>query len=151
METYIFLSLMSYSLNMYLNYINKLLMTKILHGCLNGIGTVPSNEKNNALICQVRRISIWLTHLHKNRCFTQFAFFYTYVYYSHCYYSHCLKWSQWSIDSFNRSFLTETVHLMSEMECNFFAKPLLITWWLHFQEIIFILGPKVTHNNKLIC
>ena len=47
-ETYTFLSLMSYSLNIYLNYINKLLMTKILHGCLDGIGTVSSNEKNNA-------------------------------------------------------------------------------------------------------
>ena len=48
-ETYIFLSLMSYSLNIYLNYINKLLMTKILHGCLDGIGTVSSNEKKTML------------------------------------------------------------------------------------------------------
>ena len=36
----------------------------------------------------------------------------------------------------------ETVYLMSEMGCNFFTKPLLCTWWLHFQENIFILGPK---------
>ena len=36
----------------------------------------------------------------------------------------------------------ETVYLMSEMGCNFFAEPLLCTWWLHFQENIFILGPK---------
>ena len=28
------------------------------------------------------------------------------------------------------------------MECNFFAEPLLCTWWLHFWENIFILGPK---------
>ena len=48
MQTYIFLSLMSYSLNIYLNYINKLSITKILHGCLDGIGTVSSNEENNA-------------------------------------------------------------------------------------------------------
>ena len=44
-ETYIFLSLMSYSLNIYLNYINKLLLTKILHGCLDGIGTVIKWKK----------------------------------------------------------------------------------------------------------
>ena len=31
---------------------------------------------------------------------------------------------------------------MSEMECNFFAEPLLRTWCLHLQENIFILGPK---------
>ena len=48
-ETYIFLSLMSYSFNIYLNYINKLLMTKILHGSLDGIGTVLSNEKKKML------------------------------------------------------------------------------------------------------
>ena len=29
------------------------------------------------------------------------------------------------------------------MECNFFAEPLLCTWWLHFQENIFVLGPKL--------
>ena len=28
------------------------------------------------------------------------------------------------------------------MDCNFFAKSLLCTWWLHFQENIFILGLK---------
>ena len=44
-ETYIFLSRPSYSLNICLNYINKLFMKKILHGCLDGIGTVSSNEK----------------------------------------------------------------------------------------------------------
>ena len=39
-ETYTFFSPMSYSLNIYLNYINKLLMTKIFHGCLDAIETV---------------------------------------------------------------------------------------------------------------
>ena len=49
-ETYIFLSLMSYSLKIYLNYVyyKKLLMTKILHGCLDGTGTKSSNDKSNA-------------------------------------------------------------------------------------------------------
>ena len=42
-ETYTFLSLMSYSLNIYLNYINKLLMTNIFLGCLDAIETVSSN------------------------------------------------------------------------------------------------------------
>ena len=28
--------------------LTKLLITKILHGCLDGIGTVSSNDKNNA-------------------------------------------------------------------------------------------------------
>ena len=36
----------------------------------------------------------------------------------------------------------ETVYLMLEMECNFFEEGLLCTWWLHFQENIFILVPK---------
>ena len=45
-------------------------------------------------------------------------------------------------DFFNRSFLTETVYLLSEVECNFFAEPLPYTWWFHFQEGIFLLGPK---------
>ena len=36
----------------------------------------------------------------------------------------------------------ETVYLMSEVESNFFAEPLLCPWWLYFQENIFILGPK---------
>ena len=40
---------MSYSFNIYLNYINKPLMTKILHGSLDGIGTVSSNEKKKML------------------------------------------------------------------------------------------------------
>ena len=31
---------------------------------------------------------------------------------------------------------------MSEIDCNFFEEPLLRTWWLHFRENIFILGPK---------
>ena len=66
-------------------------MTKILHGCLDGIGTVSSNDKNNARICLVRRHSIWLTQLLKSGCFSQFSFFHTYAYYSHCYYSHFLK------------------------------------------------------------
>ena len=48
-ETDIFLSLMSYSLNIYLNYINKTVDDKDLHGCLDG--KVSSNEKNNAWIC----------------------------------------------------------------------------------------------------
>ena len=43
---------MNYYLNIYLYYINKSVDDKILHGCLDGIGTVPSNEKkNNAWIC----------------------------------------------------------------------------------------------------
>ena len=46
-ETYIFLSLMNYYLNIYLYYINKSVDDKILHGCLDGIGTVPSIEKKN--------------------------------------------------------------------------------------------------------
>ena len=29
------------------------------------------------------------------------------------------------------------------MEYNFFAEPLLCTWWLHFQKNIFVLGPKL--------
>ena len=47
-ETYILLSLMSYSLNIYLTILTKLLMAKIFHGRLDGIRTVSSNEKNNA-------------------------------------------------------------------------------------------------------
>ena len=31
---------------------------------------------------------------------------------------------------------------MSEVEYDFFAELLLCTWWLHFQENIFSLGPK---------
>ena len=51
LETYMFLSLMSYSLNIYWTILTKLLMAKILHGCLDGIGTVSTNEKDNAWIC----------------------------------------------------------------------------------------------------
>ena len=57
-ETYIFLSLMRYSLNIYLNYINKTIDNKDPPQIFDEIETVSSNEKNNALICQVRRLSI---------------------------------------------------------------------------------------------
>ena len=60
-ETYTFLSLMSYSLNIYLKYINKLLMTKILHGRLNAIETVSSNEKKQCLN-MLRQENLYLTH-----------------------------------------------------------------------------------------
>ena len=48
--------------------------------------------------------------------------------------------SQWIL--LTKVFSPETVYLMSEMESNFFAESLLCTWWLHFQENIFTLGPK---------
>ena len=68
-ETYIILRLMSYCLNIHLNYISstKLLTTMVLHGCLDGIRTVPSKEKQCLLqrICLVRRHYIQLAHLLK--------------------------------------------------------------------------------------
>ena len=55
-ETYMLLSLICYSLNIYLNYINKLLMTKM-----------------------VRRIYVWFIHLLKNGCCSQFFFLYIHM------------------------------------------------------------------------
>ena len=48
-ETYVFLILMRYSLNIYLNYINKTLDGKNYHGCLDGVGTVSSNDKKQCM------------------------------------------------------------------------------------------------------
>ena len=61
-ETYIFLSLMNYYLNIYLYYINKSVDDKILHGCLDGIGTVPSNEKKKQCLNMLGQETSCLTH-----------------------------------------------------------------------------------------
>ena len=121
----------------------KLFMTKILHGCLDGIRTVPSNRKI-VLIAKnmLGQETLYSIHSPKNGYYSQSAF-------SICMHiiviimvviswsDHNSEWSLWT-----EGFLIETDYLMSEVECNFFAELLLCTWWLHFQEKIFVLGPK---------
>ena len=91
-ETYIFMSLMSYSLNIYLNYIKKTVDDKDLRWM--------SGWNRNCVIKWKKQCLNMLGQLYG--CCSQFAFFSYMAYYSHCYYSHFLKWQ--SIDSFNRSF-----------------------------------------------
>ena len=52
---------MRYSLNIYLNYINKTLDGKNYHGCLDGVGTVSSNDKKQCMN-MVGQETFYLTH-----------------------------------------------------------------------------------------
>ena len=52
---------MRYSLNIYLNYINKTLDGKNYHGCLDGVGTVSSNDKKQCMK-MVGQETFYLTH-----------------------------------------------------------------------------------------
>ena len=57
-------------------------MTMILHGFLDGIRTVPSNEKTMLIVKNMlgQETLIQLTHLLKNGYYSQFAFFvYMYI------------------------------------------------------------------------
>ena len=68
---------MSYSLNIYLNYIfsTELLITKILHECLDGIRTVPSNGKIMLIVKNMLgQETLYSTHSPKNGYYSQFAF-----------------------------------------------------------------------------
>ena len=67
-------------------------MTKILHGCLDGIRTVPSNGKIMLIVKNMLgQETFYSTHSPKNGYYSQFAFFRTYAYYSHCYGGYLLK------------------------------------------------------------
>ena len=117
-------------------------MTKILHGCLDRIRTVPSNQKIMLIVeNMLGQETLYSTHSSKSGYYNQFAFF------SRMYIivivMVVISWSDHNSQQILwTDFLTETDYLMSEVECNFFAEPLLCTWWLHFQENIFVLGPK---------
>ena len=51
-------------------------MTKILHGCLDGIRTVPSNGKIMLIVKNMLgQETLYSTHLPKNGYYNQFAFF----------------------------------------------------------------------------
>ena len=118
-------------------------MTKILHGCLDGIRTVPSNGKIMLIIKNMLGQEIlYSTHSPKNGYYSQFAFFVrmhiiVIVMVVISWSDHNSQWILWT-----EVFLTETDYLTSEVKCNFFAKPLLCTWELHFQENTFVPGPK---------
>ena len=51
-------------------------MTKILHGCLDGIRTVPSNGKIMLIVKNMLgQETLYSTHSPKNGYYSQFAFF----------------------------------------------------------------------------
>ena len=63
---------MSYSLNIYLNYVFS---TKILHGCLDGIKTVPSNGKIMLIVKNMSgQETLYSTHSPNSGYYSQFAF-----------------------------------------------------------------------------
>ena len=94
-------------------------MTNILHGCLDGIRTVPSNGKIMLIVKDMLGQEMpYSTHLPKSGYYSQFAFF------VHMHIIVIIIVNRFFEQKF---FLTETDYLMSEVECNFFAEPLLCT------------------------
>ena len=118
-------------------------MTKILHGCLDGIRTVPSNGKVMLIVKNMLgQETLYSTHSPKNGYYSQFDFFVrmhitVIVIVVISWSDHNSQWILWT-----EVFLTETDYLTSEVENKFFAELLLCTWWLHIQENIFVVWPK---------
>ena len=61
------------------------ILTKTLHGCLDGIETVLEYVRSGEFLFDSP------TYLKVDVLANLFVFFHTYAYYSHCYNNHCLK------------------------------------------------------------